>query len=161
MEKNDFGIKNETSVHPISDESELKWWVAPTIRRVLSFLSFQCALFSVALVHCSLKTTLKTLLEKIVIYEWIEAERAANQSVWDINIRVGDEEVAALTQCVKISRREEGKGDVSHTQTETQRVLPFAEVESHCLWQPIRELCCFFLSHTKSAFFVSSSPFIY
>lgn len=62
--KNDLEIKNETSVHPISDESELKWWVAPTIRRFLSFLWLQCELFSVAVVHCLLKTTLKTQLEK-------------------------------------------------------------------------------------------------
>lgn len=71
-------------------------------------------------------------LEKM-IYEWIKAERAANQSVCDINIRVGDEEVAALTQCVEISRREEGKGNVSQSQMETQRGLHFAEVESQYL----------------------------
>lgn len=81
------------------------WWVAPTIRWFLSFLWLQCALFSGALVHCSLKTTLKTLLEKSVIYEWIEAKRAANQSVWDINIPVGDEKVAAVTQRSQADRK--------------------------------------------------------
>lgn len=53
----------------------------------------------------------------MVIYVRMEAERAANQSVWDINIRVGAEGVCSpYRECTEISRGKEARSEVSNGQ---------------------------------------------